>query len=153
MKDSHIIVYHLYKWNRGSVLIKYLNKYAISRKVMKEKLSVIVWPNKNCGSQPKSIPLFEVFFTILTDFDHKTTTNWYQLNMPYDLKLFEGLLNYPIGVLRRTRHVKQSIDYRYRFSLFGMALTLSMRLLNFDNHAYGRICTKCHRIYFTEFLD
>ena len=66
---------------------------------MKEKLFDFVWPKKIFGSQLESISPFQVFYTILTDFDQKTTADWCQLNTLYDLKLFDGRLIHLIGVL------------------------------------------------------
>ena len=57
---------------------------------MKEKLFDVIWPNKIFGPQLESIPPFEVFYTIQTDFDQQTTTHRFQLHTLFDLKLFVG---------------------------------------------------------------
>ena len=58
---------------------------------MKEKLLVIIRPNKIGGAQLENVYLFVKIYSIYTDFYWQTTTNRVQLNIPNDSKTFMGI--------------------------------------------------------------
>ena len=57
---------------------------------MKEKLLVIIRPNKIGGAQLENVFLFVQIYSIYTDFYWQTTTNRVQLNIPNNSKTFMG---------------------------------------------------------------
>ena len=65
---------------------------------MKEKLLVIIRPNKIGGAQLENVYLFVKIYSIYTDFYWQTTTNRVQLNIPNDSKTFMGKSIHTIGV-------------------------------------------------------
>ena len=66
--------------------------------VMKEKLLVIIRPNKIGGEQLENVFLFVQIYSIYTDFYWQTTTNRAQLNISDDLKIFMGKTVHTLGV-------------------------------------------------------
>ena len=65
---------------------------------MKEKLLVIIRPNKMGGAQLENVFLFVQNYSIYTDFYWQTTTNRVQLNIPNDSKTFMGKTIHTLGV-------------------------------------------------------
>ena len=65
---------------------------------MKEKLLVIIRPNKIGGAQLENVFLFVQIYSIYTDFYCQTTSNRVQLNIPNDSKPFLGKTIHTLGV-------------------------------------------------------
>ena len=65
---------------------------------MKEKLLVIIRPNKISGAQVENVFLFVQMYSIYTDFYWQTTRNQVQLNIPNDSKTFMGETIHTLGV-------------------------------------------------------
>ena len=65
---------------------------------MKEKLLVIIKPNKIGGAQLENVFLVVQIYSIYTDFYWQTTTNRVQLNIPNDSKTFMGKTIQTVGV-------------------------------------------------------
>ena len=65
---------------------------------MKEKLLVIIRPNKIGGAQFENVFLFVQIYSIYTDFYWQTTTNWVQLSILNDSKTYVSKTIHNIGV-------------------------------------------------------
>ena len=75
---------------------------------MKEKLLLIVRPNKISGAQLENVFRFVQIYPVYTDFYWQTTTNRVQLNIPNDSKTFMGKTIHTLGVWNVYKHVTQS---------------------------------------------
>ena len=72
------------------VFINYFQRCSFLKIFMKEKLLVIIRPNKIGREQLENVFLFVQIYSIYTDFYWQTTTNRVQLNIPNDSKTFYG---------------------------------------------------------------